>query len=350
MPQTIPLSVAARKRRVEPCSTGPHRGGACSGKAPRTTKAGRGWLARSARTGGSLLALGAAWVCLWATTQAAALEQASFSLGAQLLERFGDLAEAPQPIELNGQHLWVASKLSPLSVSEVLDRFEAHCLTGGEARADALDSALTHNARAGLGELDWRRLLIRRAEVDDRGGQLVCLAPDRPLSGPLDLVDRVRTLLTTGRVGAVGSLRYARVAPQPAGGSHILSVWSEASLDWRQAMPTEGDAKGRDPSNAPRPPRSSRTLSATLAERNLAAYSYLSELTPLELLDYYDREMPHRGWARVSPATPDQAPSAVDAFARAFLQREAVTYVVVSDTQVGRAVTLVQSGSLGATR
>jgi hypothetical protein len=287
---------------------------------------------------------------------AAQVEQASFELGERLVLALGDVVSAPQAIAVNGQSLWVASKTTPLSVSEVLDRFDAHCVSGARAlgaelgQLEAAATASTTPERAS--EARGQRALIRRAELPGRGGQLVCLAPNEPLSGFVDLGERLGTLFTTGQLGALGELRYVQARPRAEGGSHVVSVWSAGAFNLFDALPRDTDVPGDDPERAPRPPDATRILSASIPGRSYAIRSYVSRRPALELVAFYASEMPKQGWTLLEAERWAPETAALSPLARVYALGDAITFVVVdeADEAAGSqaSATLVQMGSPGA--
>lgn len=279
----------------------------------------------------------------------AELERSSLALGARLADTLGELAAEPQPIVVNGQQLWIASRATALSVPEALDRVDAHCLAGAGSPGAGSPSA-SRDPLAGA-----RRALIRRDERPGRGGQLVCLAPHQPFTGLFELGERLRALFATGELGALGELRYARARPRPEGGSHVVSVWSAGAFDLLDLLPRGADVPGSDPERAPRPPAATRLLSAAIPGRAYAIRAYASALSADDLLAFYAREMPRQGWAALDPQR--WAPGVALPSARAFTQADALTLVVVDDgaerdgAAASRATaTIVQVGAPGVAR
>lgn len=286
----------------------------------------------------------------------AQVERASFDLGERLVLALGDVVSAPQAIAVNGQSLWVASKTTPLSVSEVLDRFDAHCVSGARAPSAELaqlDAAATASTTPERGsEPRGQRALIRRAELPGRGGQLVCLAPNEPLSGFVDLGERLGALFTTGQLGALGELRYVQARPRAEGGSHVVSVWSAGAFNLFDALPRDTDVPGDDPDRAPRPPDATRILSASIPGRSYAIRSYVSRRSAAELAAYYASEMPKQGWALLEAERWAPETAALSPLARVYALGNAITFVVVDETGEAAgsqaSATLVQMGSPGA--
>ena len=70
----------------------------------------------------------------------------------------------------------------------------------------------------------------------------------------------------------------------PRGGSRVVTLWSEGSLDLGRMFPAAGDAPGTDSSVVPRPAGSRRTLSASVEGFPAAIRIYESAASPDELV------------------------------------------------------------------
>jgi hypothetical protein len=301
----------------------------------------------------SALSLGLAWC--WVERVSAQIEQSSLALGERLAQSLGDVVGEPQALVVNGQNVWIASQTTPLSVAEALDRFDAHCVSSSQALAADLDGLEAPLAPSGAGpSRAGQRWLIRRAESVGQGGQLVCLAPTEPLTGFLDLGERLSTFFATGELGAIGELRYVRAKPRPEGGSHVIAVWSAGAFNLLAALPHEADVPGEDPDGAPRPPEATRLLSARVPGRGFAVYSYTSNRSAAELLRFYALEMSLKGWAELEAERFVPETEALSTQARAYLMGDALTLVVVDDAPdaapAQAVATLVQAGALGVAR
>jgi hypothetical protein len=296
------------------------------------------------------LSLGLAWC--WVERVSAQVEQSSLALGERLAQSLGDVVSEPQALVVNGQNVWIASKTTRLSVAEALDRFDTHCVSTSQALSaelDGLEAAVAPPAAES--SLAGHRWLIRRDEVPGQGGQLVCLAPTEPLTGFLDLGERLSTFFATGELGAIGELRYVRAKPRAEGGSHVITVWSAGSFNLLEALPHEADVPGEDPEWAPRPPESTRLLSARVPGRGYAVYSYASNRSAAELLQFYAARMPDQGWTPLDAERFVPETQALSTRARAYFRGDAFTLVVVDDVPdaapARAAATLVQGGALG---
>jgi hypothetical protein len=300
----------------------------------------------------SALSLGLAWC--WVDHVSAQIGESSLALGERLAQSLGAVVSEPQALVVNGQNVWVASKTTPLSVSEALDRFDAHCVSTSQALGAGLDGLELESGAPGprQSSLAGQRWLIRRGELPGKGGQLVCLAPTEPLTGFLDLGERLGTFFETGELGSIGELRYVRATPRAEGGSHVITVWSAGAFNLLDALPHDGDVPGDDPDRAPRPPESTRLLSARVPDRGFAVYSYASNRSAAELLQFYAAEMTKVGWAPLDAERFVPEIEALSTSARAYFMGDAMTLVVVDDdpeaAPARAAITLVQAGSLQA--
>jgi hypothetical protein len=300
----------------------------------------------------SALSLGLAWC--WTGAVSAQIEQSSFALGERLADELGDVVSEPQAILVNGQTAWIASKTTPLSVSEALDRFDAHCVATSQSlrtNLDGLEAEASASGEEGTA-LSGQRWLIRRGEVPGQGGQLVCLAPTQPLEGFLDLGERLGTLFETGELTALGELRYVRAKPRPEGGTHVITVWTAGDFNLFEALPRDADVPGTEPDRVPRPPDAMRTLSARIPGRDYAMYSYISKRSAAELLQFYASEMPKQGWALLDAERFVPETAALSTMARVYHRGDAITFVVVDDTgepaPARATATLVQAKALRA--
>jgi hypothetical protein len=302
----------------------------------------------------SVLSFGLAWC--WVERVSAQIEQSSLALGERLAQSLGDVVGEPQALVVNGQNVWIASQTTPLSVAEALDRFDARCVSSSQALSADLDGLeAAPLAPSGPGPaLAGQRWLIRRDERVGQGGQLVCLAPTEPLTGFLDLGERLSTFFATGELGVIGELRYVRAKPRAEGGSHVIAVWSAGAFNLLEALPHEADVPGEDPDGAPRPPEATRLLSARVPGRGFAVYSYTSNRSAAELLRFYALEMSLKGWAELEAERFVPETEALSKQARAYLMGDALTLVVVddaADAAPAQAVaTLVQARALGVAR
>jgi hypothetical protein len=229
------------------------------------------------------------------------------SAGLGLLESLGAaIVGPPQAVTLNGQRLYLASKLTPLAVSQVLAALERHCR--GEAPVDQADlGSWLDQLDPPLGTLSEDPspgMIAQTADASGSVGQLACFA--RAPGDRRSLLDRVRDFARSGDLSSFGAARYVVARRDtPTSDTHVLTLWSDGGLDVRALLASAGDVPGGDSEAAPRPERSLRIAAAELVDAPYALRLYLTPDTPAAVLERYDRAMPGRGFESLSldPAT-----------------------------------------------
>jgi hypothetical protein len=220
------------------------------------------------------------------------MKDGAFEIGEELgkLDHIG----TKSPIKLNGQPIFVGSQVLDMSVSETLDRAETLCHRGNPAHPGS-DPASLDSPEMTL-ETDGPSIGKIREEREGRG-VVVCFAPQEPVDGLRDKMDRYFEFFESGNLEDLGDLRYFFARATDDGGTHLVRVWTEGSFDFYAMTSLNGeDAPGSDPSDAPRPPKSRRLLSATADKTVYAVRVYETALSPTEIAATYDRLMTDRGW------------------------------------------------------
>jgi hypothetical protein len=236
------------------------------------------------------------------------------------LAQFKDLLGGLHHVTLNGESLYVASALSGESMSEVLDRFEAHCAahSGGlAAQFDALpEKAAQRIAKAA--PVAWSRRLGILREVRGSEGWIACL--ERPDGdGLASVVRRLTAFARSGDLHDVGDLRYVYVRLAEGGKISVVSSLTEGPFRLYDVIGRGlAEPKGSDPPGTPRPPGSKRVISAAV-DSGYGTYVFASAAEPPEILAFYDSALPAAGWTRLG----GQRDLAVEVW-----QREGVTMVV----------------------
>lgn len=318
-------------------------------------------LRRSARLKGWLRVLALLTVVdvlvagVWLKTARARGAAAIQEGGKRLLERLGpEVLGEPVAATINGQRVLIASQFTPLSVSDVLERFEQHCAANSGGLAEEL--ARLPEGRA-LDRLpaplrDPSRWLTSR-DVDREGkvGQVVCLARRASGGGVRGLVGQIMSFVETGDLAAIGDTRY--VIARREGKStetHVLAIWSDGSFNIPAMFPAEGDAPGSDSPHYPRPLASRRVFSAELEGRPYAVRMYDSARTHAEVLQEYEA-LPKSGWE--SHPLPhvragDDAGENLNDHFRAYTKGSAALVLAVEDTPDDLSgVTLIEMGGRG---
>ncbi|HMJ10230.1 MAG TPA: hypothetical protein VK524_02435 [Polyangiaceae bacterium] len=281
----------------------------------------------------------------------AAVEQKAENAGLQLLEQVGPLVVGPpQQMSINGQRMFLASKSTPLSVKEVLDRFDRHCRPNAAALGDTLAElpahALAHLPKDFRDPSRW--LMARGENGDGRLGQIACLARRQGDDGIRSLLNRLSAFATTFDVSRLGDMRYVTARRSAESNTtHVLTMWTQGKFDISAMFPEQGDVPGRDPFDAPRPPESVRVLSAEVTEQPYALHMYDTPQEKPRILAFYAEQMVRRGYA-AHPLMDERAGVNLNEHARVFIKHDATVLVITSPTPDGKTgVSLVEMGSAG---
>jgi hypothetical protein len=230
----------------------------------------------------------------------AQMGEKSLALG-QELAQFRDVLHGVHRVSLNGETLYVASAVSEQTMDQVLDRFEASCRerSGGLAEQfDRLPSDVKARIGADYPAIWEQRLGIIREQRADQAS-IVCIER-REGRGLADVIGRYKSFARTGDLYDLGNLRYVYVRPTDNGKVHVVSTLTEGPFNLYNVIGKGGaEPAGADPPEVTRPPASKRLVSAQL-EGMYGAYMFTSDRQPVEVLGFYDGDMPVRGWQRLS--------------------------------------------------
>jgi hypothetical protein len=274
--------------------------------------------------------------------------------GLSLLQQLGpSLIGSPEVATINGQHMSLASKTTPLSIEQVLGRFQQHCSdnSGGlaeELRALPESAALLERLPVALRDAaGWSG--SRELADDGKSGHLACVTRKDSGGGVKGLFERVLAFAETGDVSAIGDPRYVVARrDEKSGQTHVLAMWTEGSFNIPAMFPDEGDAPGSDSRYVPRPPGSRRVLTAEIADHPYAMRMYDTEKSHAEVLGYYEKQLAPRGF-RLNPLpAADDAELDLSEHVRAF-SKDGVAVIVVTNVTPAEqtGVTLIEMGSLG---
>jgi hypothetical protein len=279
----------------------------------------------------------------------AAAEKFAVSRGLAVLKQLGPLVEgSEQAMSINGQRMFLASRVTPLPLDQVLGLFERDC----QANSGGLSQELGQLPVAAQGVAipaqmrDPARWFTLREE-DGRAGQVTCFVRTRSPGGLRGLVARLATFAKSGDLAELGDAHYV-VAQRVEGSNltHVLALWTEGHFNVLQMFPASGDAPGADSTAVPRPPNSVRVLSAEAPDRPYALRMYDSSLSASEILSSYSQQMQSRGWARL--ALPKAGEIDLDQSSRTFTKAgRAVILVVNSTPEEKSGVNLIELGSAG---
>jgi hypothetical protein len=213
------------------------------------------------------------------------------------LSPLSDLLDGVTQLRINGELLNVSvTHVRGTTVHAVLDRLEAHCRDNqgpfSRALAGMADSVPDELPRAD----ELRRLLRRAAALRDETpafGSVLCFTGS-PEDATESLEERFEE---TGDLRALGNLRYVTVRQgDPAQGEgdlvKVTALFTEgafrlSSLD----PPPNSDAPGSDSRVVPRPPSSTRLLSAEAVGSPYSVRLYETRKSPGAVLAFYDDAM-----------------------------------------------------------
>jgi len=265
--------------------------------------------------------------CLWTFRCAQAeLTKATFALGRDLLPLADLLGDATR-LNVNGEHIWASSSLSPASVHDVLDRFENHC-RGHGVTGDTL--AVPKLADLSDPQRPQRSLGVLRSEERDEGAVL-CFVEGKDAA----FLSRLETFSKTPDLGEFGHLRYTYVRHE-RGSSHVLTLWTDEHLRLDRMAGIDGSEPGSDNPDLPRPIGSRRTVSAAVEGTPYGVRGYVSQLAPSEILRAYSQEMKTRGWL-VAPTTDDDV--------RGFMKEGSLVTIRGEHTPEGTVIGIAEMGN-----
>lgn len=283
----------------------------------------------------------------------AAAEEAAKRTGLELLEQIGPaLVGPPEVAMINGQRMSLASKLTPLGVEQVLERFEQHCREHSAGLAGEI--AALPNGAAALDKLpeelrDPSRWLSSKTIAEDHKlGQIACIARKDSGGGLKGLVDHVLAFTDTGDLSEIGDARYIVARRDEASGqTHVLAMWTEGKFNIPEMFTNVGDAPGTDSPDVPRPIDSRRVLSAEMANRAYSLRMYDTKRSNAEVLSYYERELVPRGFLN-HEIPRDGAELDLNDHVRAFSKGGAAVIVVTTQTPAElTGVSVIEMGSKG---
>jgi hypothetical protein len=193
---------------------------------------------------------------------------------------------------------------------------------------------------------DPGRLGVLRGESADEG-HLACLAQPRGTSGLMAFLERAGDFVASGDLSRLGDVRYVAARKLDSGKTHVIAVWSEGELRIGSLFPESGDAPGTDLPDVPRPPEATRQLCAMAAGRSFGLRLYDSPRPQQEVLAFYERELPSRGWEPLR--TRLEAGRLRDGTSvRAFTRDGHVVALGIGGTNTGKTgISLIDLGAVG---
>jgi hypothetical protein len=262
--------------------------------------------------------------------------EVGFAVGHQLASP-EDLTEGAYTLRLNGATLHRSMARTPLSVGEVLDRYEAHCAESPSAIGRAMRDI--PEALADKAEIpkEARKLGILRDEADGRGMVACFVDQADEADRSAAVIDRVNRFFETGDLASFGHVRYVFVEARKSG-SKVVTLWSDGPLKIGAMFPAEGDAPGTDSSLVPRPSGSRRTLSAAVDGYPAAVRIYETAEGAEGVARAADAALVAKGFVR---ATSDSAQHGA-----AYARRDGAQVFLSWSSEGGRtAVTILESAA-----
>jgi hypothetical protein len=274
----------------------------------------------------------------------AALSEQSFRLAKELAP-IADLLDGATGLRINGQTInFSMSVLPDTTPSVVLGRVEQHCREHPGPLAVKLSSLASQLPENLVGASELRKMLetaaLAREEHDGQGAVLCFTGSDATRAAVPENFENPGSDL-----GELGNLRYVIASRGEAanGEAHltkVVSLWTEGSFRLDSLSPPPfGDAPGTDSSVLPRPPESTRLLSAEAKGASYAVRIYETNVAPAEVLAFYDRKL--ETWTSMAPEGHEQR-------GRGYVKDAVPVIVNVGTDETKTVVTLTELGSAAA--
>lgn len=295
----------------------------------------------SLRVAAYALCIGAVAAGLSVRRAKAALSEQSFRLAKELVP-IADLLDGATGLRINGQTVNFSMTVLPnTTATTVLDRVQQHCREHPgplAVKLSELGSQLPDNL-AGASEL--RKMLetaaLAREEHEGQGAVLCFTSSDRTRASVPENLDN------PGRdLAELGNLRYVIASRGDAANGEenltkVVSLWTEGSFQLDSLSPPPfGDAPGTDSAVLPRPPESTRLLSAEAKGAPYAVRIYETHSSPAEVLAFYDRKL--EAWTAIAPAGHEQR-------GRGYIKDAVPVIVNIGTDEAKTVVTLTELGS-----
>jgi hypothetical protein len=234
------------------------------------------------------------------------LHQARGQVGEQLLSMgrelgpLRDLLHGTQSARINGENMFLASTVSEQPLTEVLNRFEQHCLerTGGlrESFASLPDAAREQVSRKAPAAWRFRHGILR--EEKDTEGMVVCVARSGQAGLKAWVMD-LRRFLSDGELSHLGELRYVYAQRTETGRTHVLSTFTRGAFNLYRAIGQREPASDARLEAVPLPPHVQRPMTFSVDGMPYAAQLFQVPGKPEDVTSYYLETLPRLGWTRV---------------------------------------------------
>ncbi len=262
------------------------------------------------------------------------LGEQTLVIGRQLA-KLEDLTRHTTRLSINEQPIHVASAVVDAPLADVLDRYQAVCESESPIGDEFIDPKTIVMRSPGGGKAFAFGALRNETEVD---GVIACITKPDP-NDERSFTDRLKQFTESRDFGDLGSMRYAYAQRTETGRTHVITVWTDGAFDLDSLMPpvNDVDAPGSDAPGVVRPPDSVRYLTAAAAGHPHSVRLYESKRPVSEVLAFYDRELPARGW-RALPEVDAELETG-----RFFVKDGVLTMVFVGQHEGRVSVSLVQT-------
>lgn len=238
--------------------------------------------------------------------------EASLIMGREFADLNGAVSNG-QRVRLNGEEIYVGSTTVDMATDEVLDRFEALCRKDAQGLEEAVKDpalGLSREKKAALEGMGVEGLGILRSGSRGEGTVACLVRPVGATAGFRAFAERLAGFSQNLDLKELGRLRYVYTRPtSDKKRTQVITVWSEGSLRLNRVFVSGTEAPGSDPVGVPRPPESTRLLSAEVDGAPYGVHLYESARPAAEVLSFYDEQLVREGWSPISEVT-RQAPEA----------------------------------------
>lgn len=288
------------------------------------------------RAGGYVAALSLALGAFQLRSAHAEVKNRTVELGRQMLQLANASQHDVNRLSLNGQPMWVGSSLAKDSVSDVLDRYQADCAKNAAQPAESWRELATKVDEKKADKPGMVSGVMRGGDRDE--GTVVCFTKGEG-SKPT-VKEALKTFAETGELGALGNLRYVYAKKSNRGNTVVLTAWTDDKFNLADLVPPEGtEAPGNDFPEIPRPPTSTRLMSAQVEGTPFGVNVYRSKQGPGNVVAYYDAEMGKRGWFALDPELAKHAENNTTGAIGRLYERDGVVLTLASNLQDGDTVT-----------
>ena len=267
---------------------------------------------------------------------------ATVELGRGLLE-MRELLGSQTEIRINGNRMYAGGAHVASPLPAVLDRFEQHCRELGWQLDQNETESFAKSVQTKLAALGATSLTVSGQRSEDEG-VVVCLLAPPSAHGAKQFLERAREFSVTGDLGRVGDIRYVSARKSAAGGTDVVTVWTEGPFNMKTLTDTEHDAPGSDLKGVARPEGSRRIMDVDMANGQYGLKSYRVRALAEPALESYARGLGRSGWREMTTGI---TPGTTLRQSRTFEKDGAALVVSAHAEGDGARVDILQMGSRG---